>query len=79
MTDAAPVLGNEAQRAEFFARVRRRLSLDVPAALRDPTVRGKLINVGFSIAESTPDQLAETMRRDHARMGELIRSAHIGE
>ena len=45
MTDAAPVLGNEAQRAEFFARVRRRLSLDVPAALRDPTapaVRGDL-------------------------------------
>ena len=49
------------------------------AALRDPAVRDKLINVGFSIAESTPDQLAETMRRDHARMGELIRSAHIGE
>jgi len=49
------------------------------AALRDPAVRDKLINVGFSIAESTPEQLAETMRRDHARMGELIRSAHIGE
>src|SRR5215470_15718157 len=45
MTDAAPVLGNEAQEAEFFARVRRRLSLDVPAALRDPNapaVRGDL-------------------------------------
>ena len=45
MTDAAPVLGNEAQGPEFFARVRRRLSLDVPAALRDPTapaVRGDL-------------------------------------
>jgi 8-oxo-dGTP pyrophosphatase MutT (NUDIX family) len=45
MTDAAPVLGNEVQPAEFFARVRRRLSLDVPAALHDPTapaVRGDL-------------------------------------
>src|SRR5215475_1773330 len=45
MTDAAPVLGNEAQPAEFFARVRQRLSLDVPAALRDPAapaVRGDL-------------------------------------
>src|SRR5262249_553680 len=43
MMDAAPVLGNEALGPEFFARVRRRLSLDVPAALRDPTapaVRG---------------------------------------
>jgi len=45
MTDAAPVLGNEAQGPEFFARVRQRLSLNVPAALRDPTapaVRGDL-------------------------------------
>jgi 8-oxo-dGTP pyrophosphatase MutT (NUDIX family) len=49
MTDAAPVLGNahgaEFSGMEFFRRVRRRLSLDVPAALRDPTapaVRGDL-------------------------------------
>jgi 8-oxo-dGTP pyrophosphatase MutT (NUDIX family) len=45
MTDAAPVLGNEPQGPEFFARVRQRLSLDVPAALRDlsaPAVRGDL-------------------------------------
>jgi len=45
MTDAAPVLGNEAHEPDFFARVRRRLCLDVPAALRDPTapaVRGDL-------------------------------------
>ena len=45
MTDAAPVLGNEAHGAEFFAQVRQRLSLDVPAALRDltaPAVRGDL-------------------------------------
>jgi 8-oxo-dGTP pyrophosphatase MutT (NUDIX family) len=52
MTDAAPVLGNahNAHGAglygpEFFDRVRQRLSLDVPAALRDPTapaVRGDL-------------------------------------
>jgi 8-oxo-dGTP pyrophosphatase MutT (NUDIX family) len=45
MTDAAPVLSNEAHGAEFFARVHRRLSLTVPAALRDPTapaVRGDL-------------------------------------
>ena len=45
MTDAAPVLGTEAHGPDFFNRVRRRLSLDVPAALRDPTapaVRGDL-------------------------------------
>jgi 8-oxo-dGTP pyrophosphatase MutT (NUDIX family) len=45
MTDAAPVLGNEAHGPEFFERVRRRLSLEVPTALRDPTapaVRGDL-------------------------------------
>jgi tripartite-type tricarboxylate transporter receptor subunit TctC len=56
-----------------------RLNAAALAALRDPIVRSKLINVGFSIAESTPEQLAETMRRDYARMGELIRAAHIGE
>jgi 8-oxo-dGTP pyrophosphatase MutT (NUDIX family) len=45
MTDAAPVLGNEANGPDFFDRVRRRLSLDVPAALHDPAapaVRGDL-------------------------------------
>jgi len=45
MTDAAPVLSNDAHGAEFFTRVRGRLSLDVPAALRDPNapaVRGDL-------------------------------------
>jgi 8-oxo-dGTP pyrophosphatase MutT (NUDIX family) len=45
MTNAAPVLGNAALGPEFFDRVRRRLSLDVPAALRDPTapaIRGDL-------------------------------------
>ncbi|HEX4553879.1 MAG TPA: tripartite tricarboxylate transporter substrate binding protein [Xanthobacteraceae bacterium] len=56
-----------------------RLNAAALAALRDPIVRNKLINVGFSIAESTPEQLAENMRRDYARMGELIRAAHIGE
>jgi len=49
MTDAALVPRNahgaEFSGAEFFGRARRRLSLDVPAALRDPTapaVRGDL-------------------------------------
>ena len=45
MTDAAPVVRSDAQGAEFFARVRRLLSLDVPAGLRDPSapaVRGDL-------------------------------------
>jgi 8-oxo-dGTP pyrophosphatase MutT (NUDIX family) len=49
MTDAALVPGNahgaEFSGAEFFGRARRRLSLEVPAALRDPTapaVRGDL-------------------------------------
>jgi 8-oxo-dGTP pyrophosphatase MutT (NUDIX family) len=45
MTDAASVLGNEANGPDFFDRVRRRLSLDVPVALGDPSapaVRGDL-------------------------------------
>ena len=45
MTDAAPARADDAQGQEFFNRARRRLSLDVPAALRDitaPAVRGDL-------------------------------------
>ena len=45
MTDAAPVPASDAHGPEFFDRVRRRLSLEVPAALRDlsaPAVRGDL-------------------------------------
>jgi len=45
MTDAAPVCTDDAHGSEFFERVRQRLSLDVPAALRDftaPAVRGDL-------------------------------------
>jgi 8-oxo-dGTP pyrophosphatase MutT (NUDIX family) len=45
MTDAAPVRADDLPAADFFDRVRQRLSLDVPAALRDvtaPAVRGDL-------------------------------------
>jgi 8-oxo-dGTP pyrophosphatase MutT (NUDIX family) len=45
MTDAAPVRATPTPGAEFFDRVRQRLSLDVPSALRDltaPAVRGDL-------------------------------------
>jgi 8-oxo-dGTP pyrophosphatase MutT (NUDIX family) len=45
MTDAAPLGAADIAGPEFFDRVRRRLSLEVPPALRDPTapaVRGDL-------------------------------------
>jgi 8-oxo-dGTP pyrophosphatase MutT (NUDIX family) len=45
MTDAAPVRASDAHGPEFFDRARRRLSLEVPAALLDltvPAVRGDL-------------------------------------
>src|ERR1700719_3098461 len=45
MTDAAPVRADDTQARDFFDRVRQRLSLDVPVALRDvtaPAVRGDL-------------------------------------
>jgi 8-oxo-dGTP pyrophosphatase MutT (NUDIX family) len=37
MTDAGPVRADDAQGPEFFDRMRRRLSLDVPTALHDVT------------------------------------------
>ena len=46
MNDAASVLANEAHGPGFFDRVRQRLSLSEPAALRDPAapaVRGQSV------------------------------------
>jgi 8-oxo-dGTP pyrophosphatase MutT (NUDIX family) len=45
MTDAVPILDTDTHGPDFFARARRRLSLDVPDALHDPgapAVRGDL-------------------------------------
>jgi tripartite-type tricarboxylate transporter receptor subunit TctC len=48
-------------------------------ALDDPTVRARLLELGFEIGGNTPEQLATLMRQEFDRMGELIRAANIQE
>lgn len=50
---------------------------DVLAALRDPDVRGRIEGLGYEVLGSTPQGLAELMRSDSARFGELIRARNI--
>ena len=48
-------------------------------ALNDPTVRNKLIDLGFEIGGNTPEQLSALMREENKRMGDLIKAANIRE
>jgi tripartite-type tricarboxylate transporter receptor subunit TctC len=46
-------------------------------ALQDPEVKKKLLELGFDIGGSTPEQLGASMQQEFKRMGELIRAANI--
>ena len=48
-------------------------------ALNDPTVRNKLLDLGFEIGGNTPEQLGALMREENKRMGDLIKAANIKE
>ena len=46
-------------------------------ALNDPAVRKRLTELGFVVAPTTPVQLADYMRREYARTGELVRALNL--
>jgi tripartite-type tricarboxylate transporter receptor subunit TctC len=48
-------------------------------ALEDPAARVRLMELGFEIGGSTPDQLAAALRQDFTKMRELVREANIRE
>ena len=54
-----------------------KLNAAAVAALKDPTVRNKLVELGLEIGGSTPEELARLMRDENQRMGNLIREANI--
>lgn len=56
-----------------------KLNAAAVAALNDPAVRNKLIDLGFEIGGNTPEQLGALMRDEYKRMGNLIREANIKE
>lgn len=54
-----------------------RLNAELSKAVADPAVRERLLPLGLVPVGSTPDQLRETTRAQHARIGKLIRDAGI--
>jgi tripartite-type tricarboxylate transporter receptor subunit TctC len=47
------------------------------ATLKDPVVHDRLIELGFDVGGSTPEQLTAFMRQEYTRTGDLIRAANI--
>jgi tripartite-type tricarboxylate transporter receptor subunit TctC len=54
-----------------------RLNLETAAALNDPGVRQQLLALGLEPQASSPEELGQRTRAEHARMGRLIRAAGI--
>jgi tripartite-type tricarboxylate transporter receptor subunit TctC len=54
-----------------------RLNAAAVAALNDPAVRKKLVDLGYEVIGSTPEQFAVFMRQEYVRTGDLIRAANI--
>ena len=46
-------------------------------ALKTDEMKQRMINVGLDAVSSTPEEMAEFMRRDQERYGNIIRSANI--
>ena len=54
-----------------------RVSAEIRKALAVPEVNGALVAQGVEPASSTPDQFTEFMREEHAKWGNVIRTANI--
>jgi tripartite-type tricarboxylate transporter receptor subunit TctC len=55
-----------------------KLSADTATALADPTVKGKLEQLGYTVAASTPDELGVQLNWEIGKWGTVIRAAGIG-
>ena len=54
-----------------------RLNAKLQSILADPAVKAAVEKVGVDVATSSPEQLYELMKRDHARWGAIVRKNHI--
>ena len=54
-----------------------RLNAEINRILALPEVHEKMAGIGVEVVQSTPDQLAKTLRRDAQRYGKLIKELHI--
>lgn len=54
-----------------------RLNAAAAAALKDPAIRKRLIELGYDVIGDTPEQLGAFMHEEYRRTGDLIRAANI--
>ena len=47
------------------------------AAVADPVMRQKVIDAGAELLQSSPQEMAEHMRKEAAKWAEVIRTANI--
>ena len=55
----------------------KKLNAAALRALSDPDVKKRLVDLGFQIEGSTPEELGTYLRQEYQRTGDLIRSANI--
>jgi tripartite-type tricarboxylate transporter receptor subunit TctC len=55
----------------------KKLNAAALQALRDPDVKKRLVDLGFQIEGSTPEELGTYLRQEYQRTGDLIRAANI--
>jgi len=55
----------------------KKMNTDAVAALADPSVSGRLDQLGYTVASSTPEELAAFLRADVDRWGRVIKDSGI--
>ena len=54
-----------------------RLNAATHAALNDPAVKKRLIELGFVATPNSPEQLAAYLKQEYTRTGNLVRDANL--
>jgi tripartite-type tricarboxylate transporter receptor subunit TctC len=54
-----------------------KLNAAAVAALKDPAINKRLVDLGYDVIGNSPEELAAFMRQEYTRTGDLIRAANI--
>ena len=54
-----------------------KLNAATHAALNDPAVKKRLIELGFVVTPDSPEELAAYLKQEYARTGNLVRDANL--
>jgi tripartite-type tricarboxylate transporter receptor subunit TctC len=55
----------------------RKMNADCVAALADPAVKGRLEQIGYDVASTSPEELAHLLKTEIDRWGMVIKRAGI--